>query len=184
MPEGSEGTEGQSAQTVSLADFQKLQSDFAAAQQEIETWKTNSRKHEGRARENSDAAKRLKELEDSKGTDTEKAIRAAVSEAEAKWRTETNTKLAMTTLKTKGAAKLGDKFGKILPGINVNAFLDEDGNTNEQAIDDFLDGLAPEQPRSQGFDFGQGPRGDGQGSASLAGDGLTKEVARLAGIKI
>lgn len=50
------------------------------AQAEIEKWKALARKHEGRAKENADAAKRLKELEDEGKSDLER-LQAQLAEA-------------------------------------------------------------------------------------------------------
>lgn len=161
--------------------------DFNALKAQLEDWKSQARKHETRARENSDAAKRLKDLENSKLPEQDKAIAEAVGAAEAKWRNEMNTKLVTTEFKAKALPRFGDeaKLNAIMPGLNVSAFLDEDGNPNSKAIDDFLDGIAPKPTEPQGFDFGQGARGNGQGNAtSLASDDLTKQVMRLTGFNV
>lgn len=183
MPEN-EGSNSPSVEDLAK-QLDELKSQLSAKDTELDTWKTNSRKHETRARENADAAKRLADLENNKLSDQEKAIKTALSEAESKWRSEMGQKLTFTELKSKAVAKLGeDKFGKIANGLNVNAFMDDEGNPNSQAIDDFLDGLAPAESNSSNqnvFDFGQGAQGQ---ATSLATDDLTKQVLGMVGFKV
>lgn len=188
MPEG-EATPNQNANGEGSAQSQgPSMDDFNALKAELDNWKANARKHETRARENADAAKRLKDLETSKLSDQEKAIKEAVDAAQNSWRSEMNTKLVTTEFRAKALPRFGGdeaKLNAIMPGLNVSAFLDDEGNPNSKAIDDFLDGFAPKPTAPQGFDFGQGARGNGEGNAqSLAGDDMSKNILRLAGFNV
>jgi hypothetical protein len=67
--EKKDGDEGKAAESDAL---KKAEDALAAAQKDVEQWKGLSRKHEGQAKSNADAAKRLKDAEDAQKTAEQK----------------------------------------------------------------------------------------------------------------
>lgn len=146
---------------------------------ELAKWKADARKHEARARENAKALKELETLKQSQMSETERAISEAVSKARKDWQTEASAKLALTEFKAKASGRFAeDKLDLVMSSLNVSAFLDDDGEPNSKAIDDFLDGIAPAKGATT--DFGQGARGNGMGNATpLNSDALAEAVNNL-----
>ncbi len=145
---------------------------------ELNKWKAEARKHETRAKENAKAVKELEALKASQMSETEKAIAEAVNKAKNDWKMESGSKLALTEFKAKASSRLeASKIDALLSGLNVNAFLDEEGEPNSVAIDAFLETFAP-PPKSTSTNFGQGAVGGGS-AIPLNSDDLTQAVFNL-----
>ena len=142
---------------------------------ELNKWKAEARKHEDRAKANAKAAKELETLKASQMTDTDKAINDALAKAKNEWKMESGSKLALTEFKAKASSRMEvQKIDALLSGLNVSAFLDEDGEPNSVAIDSFLDTFAP--PKSSSTNFGQGAQGT---ALPLNSDSLTDMVKSM-----
>lgn len=174
--QNSNGSNDESAQTP------PANQDTTDWKAELDKWKADSRKHERNSRT---LAKELDDLKKASMTDQQKAIAEAVDEAKKGWNTEMGSNLALTEFKAKAETMLGkDKVTALLPTLKVDAFLNDDGQPDSDAIDNFLETIAPPK-QTNTFDFGQGARGNGQGNAqSLADDPFAKEIFKLSGFDV
>lgn len=132
---------------------------------EATKWKELARKHEDRAKSNNAAAKELEKLREQSLSDTEKAVAAARREGETEALKKAGGKLARAELK---AAAKGIIPDGIVAAIDVNQFLDEDGEVDTAAIEKFVSDNTPEPSEPENdkpsfVDFGQGKRGDAPG---------------------
>jgi hypothetical protein len=131
-------------------------------------WKTESRKWEKRAKDNSDAADELAQLKASQMNDQEKAV----AEAEKRGRTaaaiEHGKELASARFEA-AATRAGVDLGEAAELIDTARFVDKDGKVDSDAITAAvkkLSKLAPKGAGRSGGDMGGGG-GSGDQAASL-----------------
>jgi hypothetical protein len=137
--------------------------DWAA---EAEKWKSLARKHEGTAKANADAAKRLAEIEDANASEMEKAVKTARAEGETEATKRANARLIAAEARALAAeAKFRNPALAVktvdLSGVTVG----DDGEVDSAAIRSALDDLAKSDPYLVGEEppkpppsFGGGPR--------------------------
>jgi hypothetical protein len=137
--------------------------DWAA---EAEKWKALARKHEGTAKANADAAKRLAEIEDANASELEKAVKAARAEGETEATKRANARLIAAEARALAAeAKFRNPALAVktvdLSGVTVG----DDGEVDSVAIKAALEDLAQSDPYLVGEEppkpppsFGGGPR--------------------------
>ena len=131
-------------------------SDLAA---EVEKWKTHARKHEERAKANSDAAKELAELKKQSMSEQEKAVDQAKAEARAAALAEFGGKVAAAEVRAAAAGRLStDQINALLENLNVARFLDDSGEVDRSKVDAFIDGIAPKSENGRVPNLGQGVR--------------------------
>jgi hypothetical protein len=135
-------------------------------QAEAEKWKSLARKHEGNARTNADAAKRLAAIEEQNKTELERAVDKASQEARTQYATVANARLIRSEVKAAAAAlgfhdpadaavQLRDAFGDIT--------VSEDGDVDEKAVKALIEKLASEKPYLVKSDSGKPLPLPGQG---------------------
>lgn len=128
----------------------------AALLAEVEKWKTLARKHETRAKDNSDAAKKAEQLQaeleqfrQASMTETEKALAKATSEAEAKGRAEAlgqvGQRLVRAEFRALAAGAIPDLDG-VLDDLNLAKFIGSDGEPDGKAIAAAVKRLTPPPP--------------------------------------
>jgi hypothetical protein len=143
---------------------------------EAEKYKSLSRKHEARAKENATAAKERDELRKQSMSDQERAV----EEASAKARTEERVRLAGKLARQGFLAAAAGRIphaASVADDLNLAKYVGEDGEIDESGLAELVDRLAPpkaaksdkddedggekkaKQNGSRGFD--QGPRGSG-----------------------
>lgn len=138
---------------------------------EAEKWKSLARKHEGNARTNADAAKRLAAIEEQNKTELERAVDKAAQEARAQYATVANARLIRSEVKAAAAAlgfhdpadaavQLRDSFGDIP--------VSEDGDVDEKAVKALIEKLASEKPYLVKTDNGKSQPLPGQGQHQKA----------------
>ena len=119
---------------------------------EAAKWKELSRKNESDARK---AQGELKKLATASMTEQEKAV----AEAAARGHDEALAKVASRLVDAEvraAAAGRGIDADALLEGLDRSRFLGEDGEPDREAVEVFLDRLAPKQ--SKRLDLGQGAR--------------------------
>lgn len=104
--------------------------DLAA---EVAKWKAMARKHEATAKANSDAAKKLADIEESQKTETEKAISEAEKRGKAAASQEFGQELAKAKFEAIAAGRIPDVEG-VIEDLNLSKFLDENGRPDVEAI--------------------------------------------------
>lgn len=151
------------------AKVEELTAQLEAAQAAAENWKKHSRKHEDRAKENAEAAERVKELEAKlaeTGTDTEKLARtvedlkAQVAEGEA-----ARKNAELTALKVRIGAEKG------LPPEFTGRVQGDD----EESISADVDALVAAIPNVAGQQWPNLPHG-------LSGESTTTQDPLLAAV--
>jgi hypothetical protein len=123
-------------------------------------WKELSRKTEADARK---AHSELKKLQSASMTEQERAV----EEATARGRDEAMAKVASRLVDAEvraSAAGRGIDADALLEGLDRSRFLGDDGEPDREAIETYLDRLAPKQAKR--LDLGQGAR-DGASSADM-----------------
>lgn len=139
--------------------------DATMLQAEIDKWKALSRKNEERFKS---ASQELDGFRQSQMSDTEKAIEAAKVEARNAALSEVGTRLVNAELRAASSAA-----GVTLPGaefLNLDSFLDEDGNPSSARIQEFVSSLpTPSSEPTYAQNIGLGRQG------SPAAGQLTRE---------
>lgn len=157
--------------------------DPAALLADVEKWKTQSRKHEERAKANAAAAKELEEFKKASMTDQEKAVETARAEARTEALREVGSKVVNAEVRAAIAGRALDADA-LLEGLDASKFIGEDGEPDRDAITAWVDRIAPvPEEKPPGFpDLGQGARPTGQGMA-LNGDPLEQALKKAIGVK-
>lgn len=165
--------------------------DVEALQADLEKWKGLARKHEDRAKANSQSAKELEEFRQSQMSEQEKAVAEAIARARADTLAEVGSALVDAEVKTAAARAAADgrqiDADALLEGLNRSAFLTEDGKPDSDAIAKWIDRIAPkaeapQEPKAPMFpDLGQGARG--KQDMALNGDPLLRDVKAKLGIQ-
>lgn len=156
--------------------------DTGADNAEVEKWKALAKKHEGRAKENADAARELERIKAETMTETEKAVKAAREEGRVEARRETSTKLVAAEFRVVLAGR-GVDADALLEGVDMSRFLTVDGDPDGAAIGAWVERIAPkvdEKPASFP-DLGQGARG-GSSTNELNGDPLLRDLKKTLNI--
>jgi hypothetical protein len=144
---------------------------------EAEKWQTHARKQEEGAKANAAAAKELEQLRQQSMSDQEKAVAQAKAEGRREATAEVGGKLALAELRVAAAGRLSDvQLATLVDGLNLAAFIGEDGEVDQAKVAKFVDGIAPaaEEEKPAGFpDLGQGARG---GTPPLGSDPLLRSL--------
>jgi molecular chaperone GrpE (heat shock protein) len=139
-------------------------------------WKAESRKWEQRAKANSDAAKRLEEIEAAKRTTEERAQHAA---AEAEKRAQAAyERVARAELKAALTGVVSDP-GAVVDDLNVSKFLNDAGDVDSEAVNAFkarYEGLFPKASKAPAPNPAQGSNG---GNQPEAGQLTHQDVKRM-----
>lgn len=161
----------------SMADILKRLQD---AEAEAERWKASSRRHEGSAKANADAAKQLETLRQQNMTETERAVAEAEQRGRMAALREVGGELVKAELRATATGVLDAKAVDVLvSGLNVAAFLNEDGTVDKASVAAFVKGIAPTKesaatdPRFP--DLGQGNRN----TALNDQDPLLRDIKRM-----
>lgn len=143
-------------------------------QAEAEKYKALSRKHEERAKANAAAAKERDELRQAAMSDQEKAVEIAKAQARAEVLAEVGSEFVDMAVRS-AVADRGIDADALLDGLDRSRFITEDGKADREAIDAWVDRIAPKPTGIP--DLGQGARG-GKATSS---DPLEKVVRELTG---
>lgn len=149
---------------------------------EAEKWRDLSRKHEQRAKANSTAATELEKFRQSSMTEAEKAVSKARQEARDETLAEVASDRASDAIRLALAGRMDDEAVDVLiEGLNLRAYVTDDGQVDKPKIAKFVDGIAPAREERSGFpDLGQGARGGA--SQALNGDPLLRDLKSKLGI--
>lgn len=156
--------------------------DLAA---EVEKWKTQSRRHEDRAKANAKAAKELEDLKRSSMTEMEQAIANARAEAATEAAKTYGGRLVDAEVRAATAGRNLD-VDALLDGLDRTRFLTDDGDPDRDAITAWVDRIAPQpdEPADPArpfvVDIGQGTRGD---APALNSDPLLKDLKSKLGVR-
>lgn len=146
---------------------------------EVEKWKTQSRKHEERAKANAKAANELEALKLSSMGETEKAVAQAKLEGRQDALREAGSRLVNAEVRAAAAGRNID-VDALLEGLDASKFVDDDGEADRLAIMAWVEKVAPKatEDGDPPFpDLGQGFRVPAE--QQLGTDALTKSLTRL-----
>lgn len=148
---------------------------------EAEKFKAIARKHEDRAKTNAQAIKELDQLKAASMSDLEKAVAEAKAAARTETLREVGGALAAAEIRAKAAGRLTDEqVANLIEGLNLAAFIDDEGQVDPAKVAKFVDGIAPqpteaEAPTRSFLDLGQGARG-GREHMALDSDPLMRDL--------
>lgn len=150
---------------------------------EVEKWKAQARKHEERAKANAKAAQELEQLRQQTMSETEKAIAQAKAEARAEALREVGAERVADAVRVATAGRNLD-VDALLEGLDPSRFLTDDGLPDRDAIEAWVERIAPTRDEPEQVrvptplvDLGQGSRGAATSAAmALNGDPLLKAV--------
>ncbi|MET9729239.1 hypothetical protein ABZZ79_00810 [Streptomyces sp. NPDC006458] len=111
---------------------------------EAEKWKANSRKHETRAKENASAAKELAKIKREGMPEQERAVAEAVAKALAEERSKNGAKLARQAFLA-AAKGLIPNPGDVADDVNLQRYVNDDGEVDEEGLAELVKRLAPKQ---------------------------------------
>lgn len=148
-------------------------------QAEAEKWKALSQKHEGRAKANANAAKELEQAKLAALSDAEKAVEIARLEGRREAFATLGGQVIETTV-TAALAGRGIDAKALLDGIDTTRFITDDGNVDIEAVNAWVERIAPKPAEPQFPDLGQGRRGS---TTPLGSDPLVDDLKRTLGIR-
>ena len=150
---------------------------------EVEKWKSLARKHE---KDSKDFRKELDTLKTQSLTEQEKAIAEAKALGASEAKSLFGSKLVASEIKVGLAGRIdGEDFDSLIKGLNVNSFLNDDGDVDTEAVAGFVKALLPpesddDKKKKSNLNLGQGARGN----TSLADDNaLENAILRHAGVR-
>ncbi len=148
---------------------------------EVEKWKSLARKHEGSAKANADAAKRLAEIEDANRSETEKAIAAARKETEDAVRTEVRRERVLDRIEVLAAKDFADaEDARLRLGARADEFIGKDGQVDPELIRTALEQLLKDKPHLAAVKPDGRPKGDAdQGARDTAKADVAPGLARM-----
>jgi hypothetical protein len=156
--------------------------DVATLTAEVTKWKAAARKHEDRAKANAKAASEIEQLRQQSMTEQDRAVAQAQAETRATVLRELGTKVATAEIRAAATGRLnGDQLSVLIDGLNLAAFVDDDGEVDTDKVRSFIDGIAPAVDESPYLDLGQGARG-GQPPA-LNSSQLERDLQTALGIR-
>ena len=149
----------------------------AEQEREAEKWKTQSRKHEDRAKSNAEKAKELEKLKESQLGDNDKAIAQARAEERAKVRGEYGGRLVAAEVRVQAANRMSsDAVDALIEMIDPARFLNDDGEVDTDTVRAHVEKLAP--ARDDGDSEQQhgknGSNGSARGGTDM-GQGRTRQ---------
>lgn len=134
----------------------------------------------------------LDKLRQASMSEQEKAIADAVAAAKAETLTQVGSKVAVAEFKAAAAGRLDDgQLTALLGGLDLKAFLDDEGDVDAAKVKAFVDTVAPkaaapDDPKPgdllAGLDLGQGARGNGKGTPGLGSTQLERDLKAKLGI--
>lgn len=169
------GTDTDTAETTTDTDTV----DWKA---EAEKHKALARKHEDRAKANAAAAKELEQLKQQTMTDTEKAVAVAKAEGRAEALREIAATRVEDAVRVAAAGRTVD-VDALLEGLDRNRFVGEDGDPDRDAIQAWVDRVAPKTDQGDiAPDLGQGVRTNSS-TMALNGDPLLRDLKAKVGVR-
>lgn len=158
------------------------------AAKDVERWKTLSRKHEKRAKDNAKAVRELADLKRKGMSTDEQAVSTAREEARAEERTRLGGRLVEAEIRGRIGERLEEEqIDSLVDGVNAARFLDDDGDVDTEAVREWVDKIAPktkggknrtENGAKGGAGMGQG-RGDRKSVTGVAA-GRARYAERIA----
>lgn len=167
--------------------------EAATATEEEKDWKSeyeklqrNSRKWEERAKANSTAAKELEQLRQQHESDQERAVREAADKARAEAMAEFGAERVADAFRLAAAGRDVD-VDALLDDLKVEKFVGEDGQPNRDAVQQFVDRIAPareadDPAKPPSIDLGQGARGGQPPDTALGSDPLYQSLKQTLGL--
>jgi len=152
--------------------------------QQVEYWKAQSRKHEGRANSMADyselkaKAEKLAEIEEANMTEQQKAVAAAAKDAREATLREVGSRLVDAQFTVAAAGRMDEERLKaLLDGVDRSRFMKEDGTADADKVKSFVDSVAPAQKQQeQRHEFGQGSRQGSTVPSVEAGAALYRQL--------
>jgi hypothetical protein len=145
---------------------------------ETDKWKAQARENEKRAKAN---ARELEQLRQASMSDQEKAVALARLEARRDALREVGASRVDDAIRIAAAGRKNVAIDVLLEGLDRGRFLDDEGQPDVTAVQEWVDRLAPEPEPATGFpDLGQGARGNA--STSL-GDPLLNALKSKLGVR-
>ena len=148
---------------------------------ELEKWKAAARKHEDRAKANAKAAQELEQLKTASMSDLEKAVAQAKAEARTQTLVELGSERVADAVRVAAAGRSVD-VDALLDGLDRSRFLTDDGTPDREAIEAWVERIAPKPTEGTFPDLGQGARG-ATDTRALNGDPLLKDLKNKLGIR-
>lgn len=125
-------------------------------QAEADKWKALARKHEGSAKANADAAKRLAEIEEANKSEVEKAVEAARKEGTSEALRSLAPRLVAAEFRIAAAGRLTtEQVAEFLEDLDLTRYLTDDGEVDTDRVAKKVEALAPARTAPS---FGGGPR--------------------------
>lgn len=138
---------------------------------EVEKWKSLARKHEQRAKDNNDAARRLKELEDADKSESQKKDDriAELERQTAESDRRAGERVAKAEVTAALASVITDRktLRDIVDDLNLSNYIGEDGDIDDKRVEKLVkryEDMVPTGPPS-GSRMPSGARGQGSGGS-------------------
>lgn len=142
---GSGGAGGQGGGSGS--DGSSGEQTVADLQRQVDEWKGHSRRHEARAKENADKAKKYDEQQAASASETEKAVKAAQDETAKQVRGQYHGRLAVAEVRALAGGRFtdpGDAVAQLRD--QLGDFVDDDGDVDGGKVTKALDQLLKDKP--------------------------------------
>lgn len=134
-----------------------LQAEMDRLRGEVDKWKNQARKHEGRATANATAQAELERLRLESMTEQERVVEQTRVEARAEVMREFGVRLVQTEFRAAAAGRIeDDRLATVLEAVDLSKFITADGEPDTDKVKAFVDGMAPKQAEPSKDD----PKGD------------------------
>lgn len=138
-----------------------------------------ARKWEDRAKSNAEAARELDRLRKQHESDQERAVREAVEAARSEERARFSADRVADAFRVAASGRDVD-VDELVSGVNPSRFIDDDGQPDRPAIQEWIDKVAPAR-KSAPLDLGQGAR-SGTSVPGLNSSQLERDLRAKLGI--
>lgn len=184
MPDTNTTTDSKSDDTTETGDATSTDTGTGDGGQPAELGDAGKKALESERNARKAAEKEAKELRDkfeglqrSQMSDQEKAIADAREAGKLEGLAAGASLIAQAEFRAAAAGRLtDDQVTKLIPGLDVKAFLADDGTVDSKKIRDFVDGIAPARGQRNSVDLGQGARG-----SAPSGSDMNSVIRRSAG---
>lgn len=154
---------------------------------EAQRWKEAARRADNRAKSNSRAAAELERLRREQMSEQERAVAEAADAARLAATNEAakryGARLVLAELRGVAAGRFApEQLDALTAKLDVESFLDDDGDVDSDAVAAFVESLVPEPGQRRFPDLGQGARSNG-GSSAIGGDPLLRDIRAKLGVR-
>lgn len=139
------GTDGATPTAADLA------AELERLKEQSRRWEDRSKRNERRARENEQAAEKLREIQREQMSEHERAVDDARAAGRAEALEAMGKQLVAAQFRVAAAGRLdAERVERLVGAVDLGRFMDNDGSVLNDDIAEFVEGIAPPPPATNG----------------------------------